>query len=105
MEDGVVSGALCRSTQFYAETVTTGSSTKNNKNLSCVGQAFQLVAMVLVEGRPGLGISGQVSHLMLRSSLDQEDLPREMWSTPLFLLSFLYVLMETMMSLFSDLRA
>ena len=47
MEDGVVSGVLCRSTQFYAETVTTGSSTKNDKNLSCVGQAFQLVAMVL----------------------------------------------------------
>jgi len=69
MEDGVVSGALCRSTQFYAETVTTGSSTKNNKNLSCVGQAFQLVAMVSVEGRPGLRISGQVSHLMLWSPL------------------------------------
>ena len=97
MEDGVVSGVLCRSTQFYAETVTAGSSTKNNKNLSCVGQAFQLVAMVWN--------FRAVSHLMLRSSLDQEDLPREMWSTPLFLLSFLYVLMETMMSLFSDLRA
>jgi len=55
--------------QISAETVTTGSSTKNNKNLSCVGQAFQLVAMVSVEGRPGLGISGQVSHLMLWSPL------------------------------------
>ena len=70
--------------QISAETVTTGSSTKNNKNLSCVGQAFQLVAMVSVEGRPGLGISGQVSHLMLWSPLGPRWLAKwdVDWSIP-----------------------